>query len=339
MKPEVIDVHSHHYPRWYIELLKARTDIPRVIGDPGDERFVIFPGEAEQTGGRPISPDYWDLDAKFKFMAAAGIDRAVLSLGNPWLDPLDADTGLEAARRSNAYFAELGERPGGRVAGMGVLPPGDVRHAVTVVGEIASTASLHGIVSGTRICGQRLDDPDLEPLWEVLERTRVPLLVHPHYGIGGDELAGFGHALPVAVGFPFETTLAVARLVFAGVLHRHPMLKVVASHGGGTLPYLAGRLDASWRSDPSVHGRLPEAPSDSLKRLFLDAVLYHARALRAAADLVGVDRLAFGTDHPFSVADPARNLAAIREAFDADESEHVLAGAARALFDLEGGPG
>lgn len=336
MTPEVIDVHSHHYPRWYIELLKARTDIPRVIGDPGDERLVIFPGEAEQTGGRPISPDYWDLDAKLAFMAAAGIDRAVLSLGNPWLDPLDAEAGVEAARRSNAYFAELGERTGGRVAGMGVLPPADVRHGVSVVAEVASVASLHGIISGTRICGRRLDDPDLEPLWEILERTRVPLLVHPHYGIGGEELAGFGHALPVSIGFPFETTLAVARLVFAGVLHRHPMLRVVASHGGGTIPYLAGRLDAGWRSDPSVHGRLPQTPSDSLKRLFFDAVLYHPRSLTAAADLVGVDRLAFGTDHPFSVADPARNLRAIREAFDADGAERVLAGAARALFDLEG---
>ena len=86
--------------------------------------------------------------------------------------------------------------------------------------------------------------------------------------------------------------------------------------GGGTLPYLAGRLDAGWRSDPRLAARAPEPPSGVLGRLFLDAVLYHPRALQAAADLVGTEHLALGTDHPFSIVDPVANLAAIDEAFD-----------------------
>ena len=137
---------------------------------------------------------------------------------------------------------------------------------------------------------------------------------------------GIGHALPVAVGFPVETTIAVARLVFGGVLHRYPDLRIIASHGGGTLPYLAGRLDAGWRSDPSLSTRAPSPPSSVLGRLFLDAVLYHPRALRAAADLVGTEHLAFGTDHPFSIADPVANLAAIDEAFMEADADRVLAG-------------
>ena len=149
-----------------------------------------------------------------------------------------------------------------------------------------------------------------------------------------DELGGFGHALPVALGFPIETTVALTRLLFAGVMHRYPRLRLVGSHGGGTLPYLVGRLDAGWRSDPSLEGRMPSPPSDVTSRLFLDAVLYHPRALQAAADLVGVEHLAFGTDHPFSIADPAANVDAIRDAFDEAGAAALFSRSAIDLYDI-----
>jgi aminocarboxymuconate-semialdehyde decarboxylase len=131
-----------------------------------------------------------------------------------------------------------------------------------------------------------------------------------------------------------ETTVALARLVMAGVLHRHPALRLVASHGGGTIPYLAGRLDAGWRSDPSLAARAPSPPSAVLGQLYLDAVVYHERALAAAADLVGSDHLAFGTDHPFSIADPQANLAAIDAAFSGSDLERVLGRTAAELYSL-----
>src|SRR6266516_4231313 len=316
---ELIDVHSHLYPRWYVEALKRRSELPRVVGPEGEERFVIFEGEH----GRPMGPAFWELDEKLAFMAATGIARTVLSLGNPWLDPFGADVAPELAADANAYFAGLEQATRGRVVGLGVLPQHDIDAAVETVHEIASTRGLHGVVNGTRICGRDLADPALDPVWEALERDGVPLLVHPHYLVGRDELQGFGHAFPVALGFPFETTVAVARLVFAGVLQRFPTLKLVAAHGGGTIPFLAGRLMAGWRSDPSTHGRLDVSPLDELAKLYLDALVYHPGALAAAAALVGPRRMAFGTDHPFSVADPAANLAAIETAFTGDEREAV----------------
>ena len=172
-------------------------------------------------------------------------------------------------------------------------------------------------------------------MWDEIERSRLPLLIHPHYAAAVDELRGFGHAFPVALGFPFETSIALARLVFAGVLGRHPGLRVVGSHGAGTLPYLAGRLDAGWASDPSVKDRLSHPPSEDLSRLYVDSVLYHPRAMRAAADLVGTTKMAFGTDHPFSVADPETNLDAIDAAFMESDADRVLAGTTLELFGLE----
>lgn len=333
-RPGVVDVHSHLYPRWYIERLKERTEIPMVRGEPGDERFVIFSDEqaAGAAGGRGMTDDYWSVETKLAFMDRHGIERTVLSLGNPWFDPFPAAEGLAAARRLNEEFASLGERTDGRIVGMGALPGADVDAVGTVIEEIAGRAELAGIVSGTRIAGRTLDDDGLERVWRALEDTGLPLLLHPHHGSAMDELGGMGHALPVALGFPVETSVALARAVLAGVLHRHPRLRLVASHGGGTLPYLAGRLDAGWRSDARLAERAPTPPSAVLGQLYLDAVLYHPRALRAAADLVGVEHLAFGTDHPFSIADPAANLAAIDEAFDPDDRRWVLAGTARELY-------
>lgn len=335
MRSHVIDAHSHLYPRSYIELLRARPQIPKIVGEPGDERFVIFPEEdrADGTGGRPMGPEYWDVAEKLAFMDRFGIAQTVVSLGNPWLDPFDAEESLHAARTLNAELAELQEATGGRITGIGVLPT-EVNDAVVVAAEIAASPSLAAIVAGPRICGRTLDDDALEPLWDELDRSELPLLIHPHYAAAIDELRGFGHAFPIALGFPFETTIALARLVFAGVLGRHPRLRIIGSHGGGTLPYLAGRLDAGWASDPSVKGRLAYPPSKDLSRLYMDCVLYHARAMRTAAELVGSSRLAFGTDHPFSVADPEANLDAIDTAFSGDDRESVLGRTARELFDL-----
>jgi aminocarboxymuconate-semialdehyde decarboxylase len=329
--PECIDIHSHLYPRWYVEALKRRDAPPRVAGEPGAERFVIFNGEH----GRPMGDDYWDLDEKLAFMAAHGIDQTIASLGNPWLDPFEGDEGAALTARANAYFASLEETTGGRIVGMGVLPQHDVELAAATVRDIAATPSLYGAINGCRLCGRELDDPALEPVWEALGETGLPLLIHPHYLLGRHELTGFGHALPVALGFPFETTAALARLVFAGVLRRHPGVRLVASHGGGTLPFLGGRLDAGWRSDPSVQERLDVRPTEELGKIFYDALVYHAPSMLAVRELVGADQMAFGTDHPFSGADPVANLRAIDDSFPSDERDAVLSGSARRFFGLQ----
>src|SRR6266487_6234895 len=107
---ELIDVHSHLYPRWYVEALKRRSELPRVVGPEGEERFVIFEGEH----GRPMGPAFWELDEKLAFMAATGIARTVVSLGNPWLDPFGADVAPELADDANAYFAGLEQATRGR---------------------------------------------------------------------------------------------------------------------------------------------------------------------------------------------------------------------------------
>ncbi|MGH3522671.1 MAG: amidohydrolase family protein [Mycobacterium sp.] len=277
--------------------------------------------------GRRFDSSYTSLDEKLEFMDRTGIDRSVVCLGNPWLDPLNGPDSPDIARMVNKELSGYEAATGGRVVCMGVLPSNHVPDAVAAVRDVTLTAGLYGIVTGTLICGLTLDDAGLDPLWAALEHHQIPVFVHPHYTAAVENLGGFGHALPVSVGFPSETTIAVARLVFAGVLYRYPGLKMLVAHGGGALPTLAGRMDAAWRSDPTTHVRLPEPPSASVARLYGDLVLYQRRAMLAAQSMFGSEKLVYGTDHPFSVSDPVINMSELKVAFDAATRDIVLSGA------------
>lgn len=329
----VIDVHSHIYPPAYLELLGGRREIPRVDTRDGKSWFVIFP-EEERTGGRPIEPPMSSLDAKLAFMDEAGIDQTVVSLGNPWLDPLPGRDSIDWARRINADLAGLEADSGGRVHALGILPNATPEDAAAMAREVDATPGLYGLISGCRICGLRLDDPALEPLWATLNELELPVFFHPHNAPAIEELDGFGTALPLGIGFPAETTIALARLAMSGVLLRHPKLRLMAAHSGGMLPFLAARLDVTWRGDPIAQQRLPVPPSSELAKLWLDTVSYHPRAMHAAADLVGPRQLVFGTDHPFFKENPPELIAGVAAAFSGEAFAQAAGENAKRLFRL-----
>lgn len=330
--PQIVDVHTHVYPRTYLDALGGRDEIPCVSDRVGDEGlFKIFPLDA----GREITPDYWSLDSKLEYMDAAGISRSVVSLGNPWLDPFEAGESMRLAASLNKELAEYEGTTGGRIVAMGCLPTGSVEDVVATIEIIATTQGLYGVATGTRIAGLLFDDPRLEPVWAAFEECDLAVLVHPHYGVGVEETDGYGHALQLALSFPFETTLALTKLVMSGVLDRHSGLKILGSHGGGTLPYLSGRLDGCWAPDSVAREVRELAPSTGFEKLYLDALVYHPRALRAAIDLVGIEKVMFGTDHPFAIADPAQNVAAIHAAATSHaEADAMLGRNAISLFGL-----
>jgi predicted TIM-barrel fold metal-dependent hydrolase len=300
-----------------MKMLKARSDLPRIDERHGADYFIIFPDE-ERTGGRLMEAPMWSIEEKLAAMDRGGFDHAVVSLGNPWLDPVAGAESIDWARRINSDFAAYESETDGRIFGLGVLPNASPEEAAEIAGEIAKTDGLYGIIAGCRICGLTYDDPRLEPVWNELSATGLPIFIHPHYAVAIDELGGFGTVLPLGIGFPVETSIAVSRFILSGVLQRHPGIKMLVAHAGGVLPYLAARLDVSWRGDDEARRRLSVLPSKALAGLWLDSVVYHRRGLDAAADLVGNDRLLFGTDHPFFKDDPADIFATVADTFSHD---------------------
>jgi len=297
-----VDVHSHVYPERYVSLLRARDAVPRIVTRDGQDRMLILPGEDADTStsaGRPIGSEYWDGGRKRAFMDRHGIAVSVISPANPWLDFLPSAEAGPAATTINEDIETLCAESAGRLYGLGLLPVCDPSAAAAELQRIAQLPHLRGAVIGTTGAGRGLDDPMLDPIWAAAERSGLMIFVHPHYGLGNEALAGYGHALPLALGFPFETTAAIARLVLGGTFDRFPGLRLMVAHAGGVLPYLAARLDACVAGDAHSPVRLQHQPSTYLRQMYFDAIGYQAPTLALLISLVGADRIMFGTDHPF----------------------------------------
>jgi aminocarboxymuconate-semialdehyde decarboxylase len=323
----IVDIHSHIYPRSYINLLAERTAIPRIeIKDDG-EHFVIFPNEDALAGGtRSIGPEYFDLNEKLVFMDKHGISKTVVSLGNPWIDFLSRQEAPAWASKINDEITEITEEYD-KFAGLAVLPLQDVRAAVEEMKRIESLPHILGVSLGTRPNGVHLDDPYLNPFWEQAEAQQLPVYIHPHYAIGLDWMSGYGHAMPLALGFTFETATAVTRLILGGVMDRFPFLKIILAHSGGTLPFLAGRLAVCTKADPLSSKNMKMPFGDYLRKFYYDAITYSSVSLKVIVEIAGCERLFFGTDHPFGIADPDCTKAALIEAIPSEtDRQAVLAG-------------
>ncbi len=183
---------------------------------------------AAPSVGRPIGSEYYDRARKLAFMDRHGIAVSVVSPANPWLDFLP-DAGSVAAEINEDMEAlvQRQRRP--------TVWPGAAAHRAIrkrrrgTWTRIARLPHLRGAIIGTTGAGMGLDDQALDPVWAAAERDGLMIFVHPHYGLGNEALTGYGHAMPLALGFPFETTAAIARLILGGTFDRFPGLRLMVS--------------------------------------------------------------------------------------------------------------
>jgi aminocarboxymuconate-semialdehyde decarboxylase len=308
----IVDIHTHIYPPAFVSLLKSRKEVPyiRTFPDaPNNERLIILPGEDDPSmpstaRGRPFTADYSDIFKKIEFMNKHDIDVSVISLANPWLDFLAPEEAPEMAKKVNNNMNDICGWVPGRLYAFGTLPL--TASAGAVVDEITRLAhmpNIKGVIMGTSGLGKGLDDPELEPIYSALEATGTLIFLHPHYGLPaqvyGPAAANYGHILPLALGFPLETTIAVSRMILSGVFDRYPELNVLLAHSGGTLPFLAGRLESCIKHDAHFKkAGLLENRRDIwtiLKtNIYLDAVIYSEVGLTSAVLASGHDRMMFG---------------------------------------------
>ncbi|KAF2718092.1 uracil-5-carboxylate decarboxylase [Polychaeton citri CBS 116435] len=311
----VIDVHTHVYPPAYMDLLRSRNAVPYVRSFPDDpaagDRLVILPAEDTPSTfrGRPIGPEYYDIKEKISFMDAHGIDISVISLANPWLDWLPPSSASETARAINDDVERVCAESGGRLYAFGTLPlSAPAEEVVAEVARLSKLKHMRGVIMGSTGLGSGLDDPALEPIWGALEKCEQLIFLHPHYGLPssvyGPRADEYGHVLSLSLGFPLETTIAMTRMFLSGVFDRFPNLNVLVAHSGGTLPFLAGRIESCIAHDAHLKkGGISKKRRDLWevlkKNIYLDAVIYNEVGLSAAIAASGADRLMFGTDNPF----------------------------------------
>jgi aminocarboxymuconate-semialdehyde decarboxylase len=274
-----------------------------------------------------------DVPARLRAMDEAGID---LQLVASWIGivayDLRPEQGRRWARLFNDALAEVVAAHPDRLRGLGMVPLQDPDGAVKELQRLVS-AGMAGVEIATTVNGAELDDPALEPFWAAAAELRCLVLLHPDLSLPGRPSPRY--FLNNLVGNGAETTIAVAHLLFAGVLERHPDLRLVLVHGGGHLPYLAGRLDHGFAVAPQQTGTsTTQRPSEQLKRLHFDTVTHSHDVLRFLIHFAGPEHVVLGSDYPFEMGQPdpvgfVRSLPGLGPA----DQESILEGNARRLLE------
>ena len=272
------------------------------------------------------------VDARLADMDAAGVDVQIVSPSpshyHYWAAPDLARTVFRLANEGVA--AHCGGSPG-RLYGLGLVPLQHPGLAVEAL-DHALGLGLRGVEISSHAPGRELSDPGLEPFWARAEASGAVVFLHP-FGCTLDERLDRFY-LSNIVGQPAENAVALSHLIFAGVLDRHPGLKVLAAHGGGYLPTYLGRSDHGWQVRPEAR-TCAEPPSAYLRRLWFDSLVYEPGALRALADAAGPSQVVMGSDYPFDmgVPDPVDRLRAALP--PGPGLDAALGGNAAALFDIK----
>ena len=290
----IIDVHNHFYPPEYLDALRHGDSVVRVTIDDSGNPCVHYPGDYNVAvrGHR-------DIAYRAEVLARDGVDTQIISLTTPGTHVEEPRRAVRLAKLVNDAFATIVRERGPRFAALATLPLCDPAASVAELRRAVEELGFPGAMLFSNVNGVALADSRFEPLYAEANRLSAVLHIHPTSPVGVEAMTDYW-LMPLC-GFLFDTTLAAAKLVFAGVPERYPNIIWVLSHLGGTIPYLAERLDRGWRAFAECRVNISRPPSEYLRNFFFDTVNFDPRALRFAADFAGVGQLLGGSDYPHAI--------------------------------------
>lgn len=322
-----VDVHTHAQPPEYLQKLldSGRFQVERGSGD----QLII-----KEQGSRflTVTPAMLDPSDRVAAMDAAGIDVQILSLSIPNLNFLEGQDAIEMAVLTNDYLAGIVQSYPDRFRALASIPlTADIDSAIAELTRCMDVLGMPGFLIGANIDGAPIDDPRFDPLYEEANRRGAIMMIHPMIPARIEAMNQY--ALAPLVGFMFDTTLAVSRLIFSNFFGRFLGINVVVGHLGGAIPFLAGRLDAGWRNYPECQG-INRPPSEIIERLYFDTVSFHEPSLKCAIETVGEDQILFGSDYPHVIGDVTGAISAIESAVNRRHRNRILGDTAAKLFGL-----
>ena len=294
----LIDAFTHFLPRQYIEAVIRLDSAPHLVSLA--KRFSNISALCDVTARL-------DLVGQFPSL------KQVLSLALPTPEMVaDPSESAKLARLANDCLADIvRNQKKSFPAFLASLPMGDVPAALKEMERSVSELGARGFQILTSIGGLPLDHPKFLPIFEQAASLDAPIFLHP---FRTDRIpdypseAASEFEISNVLGWPHETSVAMARLVFSEVTSKFPQLKIVAHHLGGTIPYLAGRVGPMWdqlglrsgnQTYAEIRKRLGVPPIQCLKSFFADTAVADANALRCGIGFFGVDRVLFASDAPF----------------------------------------
>jgi len=325
----IIDVHTHMLNQAYLGLLKKHGGGYRLKKVLGGQTGIVKDGAPFMT----LMPGMFDYEVRIKAMDAAGVDMAIVTLTSPnvyWGSP---KVSLQAARLVNEDMSRRQKEYPDRIRFMCSLPWQHAKLAVAELRRACDELGAVGVMVLANIDGLSLTERRFAPIWREIDRRALPVLVHPSAPPGTAELDVMRYNLIASVGFMFDTSLAVARMIFDGFLERYPSLKLIAAHGGGTLPYIAGRLDICFENMPACRERISNPPSSYLRKIYYDSVVFQQESLELALKVGGAENVLYGSDYPHNIGDMKGCLARV-DALPAASRDAVRGGNAQRIFRL-----
>lgn len=323
-----LDIHTHFYPASYFDRI-------RELGAP-DYRFATDASGAatiEFRGTRffGVQPPMTDPGLRLEEMDRSGIDVQVVSLSVPNVFFAEEAWEAEIAREANDAYAELVARHPRRFKALASIPMSVPDQALKELARALDELKLQGVLLLSHIRGKPLTDRTFRPFFEEANRRRLFVLIHPMLPVGMSEQLK-DYVLGPLVGFPFDSTLAVARMCFDGLFGDFPNIRFLVPHLGGAIPYLLPRLDQGYRDFPQNRVEIEEPPSSYLKRLYFDTVSAAPSTLSFVRDFAGADHIAFGSDYPHLPGSMAGAVAAVESANLTDSERSLLFGGTAAAI-------
>lgn len=325
----VIDIHTHMMSDRWLALLRRHGGPTYTIGPARSGDSVIH------EDGAPflvMTTGMLDYGARLKAMDAARVDVAVVSLTCPNVYWGDLQTSREAARTINDDMRAAQTAYPDRVRYLASLPWQYPEAATAELARACSNGAV-GVMVLANIRGRPLTDPHFAPIWRAIDTRGLPVLVHPTTPPGAKDAALGQFNLIATVGFVYDTTLAVTRMVMDGFLDRFPNLKLIAAHGGGTIPFISQRIERFFELTAASREKIAQPPSSYFARLYYDAVVYQDNALRAAIALAGAAHVLYGSDYPHQTGDMPGCLKRV-DGLPQDQRQAIRGHNAQALFGL-----
>jgi aminocarboxymuconate-semialdehyde decarboxylase len=332
-RPRTVDLHAHYLVGGVEALVK---DDPRRKREHALQAAQM--GAASMQHNLSLLPQYavalTDLDTRLRRMDAMGIDVQAVSLSptqyHYWADE---ELAGEIVRTANEGVAAMCAARPDRFVGLGSVALQHPDLAAEQLTVAVRALGLRGAILSTAVNGVDFSDPRFDRFWARAEELEALLFIHPFGCSLVERLNRF--YLTNVIGHPAETAVALSHLIFGGVLDRFPRLRICAAHGGGYLPYYVGRSDHAYDVRPESR-TTQRRPSEYLRQLWFDSLVYRADTLRHLIDIVGASQVVLGTDYPFDmgVENPLEHLAAV-PGLSAQAADAIRGANAAGLLRLE----
>lgn len=311
-----------------MKALQSGQSSVRVTVDADGNPNIHYPGDYNVAvrGHR-------DLDYRAGVLQELGVAKQVVTLTTPGTHVEKPDVAVRLAAMVNDEFKAAMERPDGKFTALATLPLNDPTASAKELQRAMRQLGMRGAMLFSNVNGVALSDQRYWPLYEIANDLGAVLYIHPEHPINVEMMKEYW--LMPLVGFLYDTTLAAASLVFAGVPERFPKIRWALCHLGGTIPYLAERLDRGFHAFRDCRANIQREPSSYLKQFYYDTVNFNQGALTLAIDFAGADHILAGSDYPHQIGSIPSMLDAIAKLPVSDaERQGIYGGNAAKLLGL-----